>query len=72
MILFSSCLRLFDSVVTPTMLSGSGSWVVTTVRAQKIRTTQRKMMRAVLGKVSLPSTDVAPSVTSMMLGLLFR
>ena len=32
-------LRLFDSVVTPTMLYGSGSWV-----------RQRKMLRAIIGK----------------------
>jgi hypothetical protein len=59
-------LRLFDAVVTPTMLYGSGSWVMSTVRAQKIRTTQRKMLRAILGKgrrVKEASEDSSEAMT---------
>ena len=60
-------LRLFNSLVTPSILYGCASWVMTASREQTIRTTQRKMLRAILGKGRRPiencssdtSTDAA-------------
>jgi len=43
-------LRLFNAVVTPSALYGSGSWAMTQSRAQKLRSTQRKMLRTILGR----------------------
>ena len=43
-------LRLFHSMVTPTALYGAGSWAMTAGREQILRTTQRKMLRCILGK----------------------
>jgi hypothetical protein len=43
-------LRLFQAVVTPTVLYGSGTWTMTTARDNELRTVQRKMLRAMLGK----------------------
>ena len=42
-------LKLFDAVETPTMLYGSGCLVMTTERQRELRSTQRRMMRKVLG-----------------------
>ena len=41
-------LKLFHSVVTPSVLYGCGSWVMTHARQQALRTTQMKMLRAIL------------------------
>ena len=46
----SDRLRLFNAVVTPTVLYGSGAWVMTKAREQKLRTAQRRMLRSILGK----------------------
>ena len=43
-------LRLFHSVVTPTVLYSSGTWTMTTARVNALRCAQRKMLRAILGK----------------------
>ena len=43
-------LRLFNAVVTPTVLYGSGCWAMTKGRDTELRTAQRKMLRAILGK----------------------
>ena len=53
-------LRLFHAVVTPTILYGCASWVMTSVRERKLRTVQRKMLRLILGKSRItidPNTD---------------
>ena len=42
-------LRLFDAVVTATALYGSGCWTMTAAREAKLRSTQTKMLRKVLG-----------------------
>ena len=42
-------LKLFDSVVTPTMLYGSSSWVLTKETEHILTRTQRRMLRMVLG-----------------------
>ena len=42
--------RRFDAVVTPCVLYGSASWTMTTAAEKRLRTTQRKMLRTVLGK----------------------
>jgi len=43
-------IRLFDSVVTPCALYGCGSWALTKTEEQHIRTTQWRMLRAILNK----------------------
>jgi len=42
-------LRLFDSVIMPTILYGSGTWTMDRDRENTLRGTQRKMLRKVLG-----------------------
>ena len=42
-------MRLFDAVVTATALYGCGCWTMTAAREAKLRSTQRKIMRKVLG-----------------------
>ena len=42
-------LKLFDAVVTATALYGSGCWTMTAAREAKLRSTQRRMLRKVLG-----------------------
>ena len=42
-------IKLFSSVVTPAFLYGSGTWNFTAARERKIRTTQRRMIRWILG-----------------------
>ena len=46
----SDRLRLFESVVSPTVLYGSEAWTLTAEMARLLRTTQRRMLRAVLGQ----------------------
>ena len=41
-------LKLFDAVVTPTILYGSEVWTMTLQRLKKLRTTQRKMLRLII------------------------
>jgi hypothetical protein len=41
-------LKLFDAVITPTMLYSSGTWVMTIERQRRLRTTQRRMLRMML------------------------
>ena len=43
-------MKLFHSVVTPTILYGCCSWVMNTSREAALRTTQMKMLRALLGR----------------------
>ena len=45
----TSRLYLFNAVVTPTFLYGGGTWTLTSDREHKIRTTQRRMLRWMLG-----------------------
>ena len=42
-------LKLFNATVTPTLLYGSGSWTMTADRERTLRTTQRRMLRWMLG-----------------------
>ena len=42
-------LRLFGAVISPSVLYGCGAWAMTTERERKLRTTQRKMLRKMLG-----------------------
>ena len=42
-------LKLFQATVTTTVLYGSGSWVMTTEREQKLRVAQRRMLRWMIG-----------------------
>ena len=43
-------LKLFHSVVTPSMLYGCAAWVMTQHRDQALRSTEMRMMRAILGR----------------------
>eukprot|EP00973_Karenia_brevis_P058174 8097478-Karenia_brevis.AAC.1 len=45
----TSRLRLFEATVTPTLLYGSGSWTMTADRERLLQTTQRRMLRWMLG-----------------------
>ena len=42
-------LRLFESIITPTVLYGSGSWAMTVERERVLQSAQRRMMRKILG-----------------------
>ena len=42
-------LKLFNATVTPTLLYGSGSWTMTAERERILRSTQRRMLRWMLG-----------------------
>jgi len=46
----SDRLRLFDSVVSPTVLYGSETWTLTAEMARLLKTTQRRMLRTILGQ----------------------
>lgn len=43
-------LKLFDAVLTPTVLFGCSSWAMTNARDEKIRSTQLKVLRCMLGR----------------------
>ena len=45
----NSRMKLFDSVVSATMLYGNATWTLTKALEKEIRTTQRRMLRMVLG-----------------------
>ena len=51
--------RLFDSVVTFTLLYGCGSWTMTKKREGLLRSAQRRMLRAILrrGRKRLPNNN---------------
>ena len=53
-------LRLFHAVVTPTVLYGSGSWVMTSRRCAMLMSVQMRMLRSILGRRRLtdPSGDI--------------
>ena len=51
-------LKLFHSTVTPSILYGSVSWVMTSAREQTLRTTQMKMLRAILARKRLVTITV--------------
>jgi len=46
----SDRLRLFEAVVTPTVLYGSEAWTMTAEMSKLLRTTQRRMLRMILGQ----------------------
>lgn len=61
----ASRLRLFNATVTPTMLYGSGCWTMTSERERMLRSTQRRMLRWILGSVwRRPSQTDTSSETS--------
>jgi hypothetical protein len=43
-------LRLFESIVSPAVLYGSETWTLTKEMAKLLRTTQRRMLRKILGQ----------------------
>eukprot|EP00973_Karenia_brevis_P072582 10082551-Karenia_brevis.AAC.1 len=46
---FRNRLRLFNSIITPTILFGCKSWIMTADRERKLRSTQRRMLRNMAG-----------------------
>ena len=50
-------LKLFQATVTTTVLYGSGSWVMTAEREQKLRVTQRRMLRWMIGSKWYPQPE---------------
>jgi hypothetical protein len=50
-------LRLFDAVITPSVLYGSSCWTMTSDRARKLRSTQRRMLRLVCQTWRMDSCD---------------
>ena len=46
----SDRLRLFESVISPTVLYGSETWTLTAEMARLLKTTQRRMLRTILGQ----------------------
>ena len=44
--------KLFDAVITPTMLYGAGTWAMTKGREAQLRTVQRKMLRSIRSRQS--------------------
>jgi hypothetical protein len=46
----SDRLRLFDAVVTPAVLYGAETWTLTKEMERALRTTRRRMLRAILGQ----------------------
>ena len=44
-----SRLRLFNAVITPTVLYASSSWTMTAQREMLLQTSQRRMLRRILG-----------------------
>ena len=47
--LLQSRLKLFDAVVSSTVLYGSGAWTLTAAREQKLNAAMRKMLRKIVG-----------------------
>ena len=43
-------LKLFHTVVSPTVLYGCSSWVLTARRDHKLKTTQMRMIRCIIGR----------------------
>ena len=46
----SDRLKLFESIVSPTVLYGSETWTLTVEMARLLKTTQRRMLRMILGQ----------------------
>jgi hypothetical protein len=55
-------LKLFNATVTPTLLYGSGSWTMTADRERLLRTTQRRMLRWMLGSFWKPPDEEGSQV----------
>ncbi len=50
-------LRLFNAVVTQTMMYGSAAWAMTCERETRLNTTQRKMLRSIIGTKRAPDEE---------------
>lgn len=57
-------LKLFQSVISPTILYGSGSWVMTGAREAALQTTQMKMLRSICARKrrTQPNGELEPLV----------
>ena len=56
--------RLFNAVVTPTVLYGCGTWAMTTTRERALKTAQRRMLRMMLGRPRQTRTAQASESSS--------
>ena len=56
-------LKLFEAVVTPTLLYSSGTWNMTVDRERKLQSTQRRMLRSIV-QVSRRRFDRIPTESS--------
>ena len=56
-------LRLFGATVSRSFLYAAGTWTLTEERARKIRTAQRRMLRAMLGQGRQVDEKKAAKVT---------
>eukprot|EP00973_Karenia_brevis_P011072 1498893-Karenia_brevis.AAC.1 len=54
-------LRLFDAVITPSILYSAGTWCMTEERERKLRRTQRQMLRSI---IQIPRRRMESSSTS--------
>ena len=59
-------LRLFDSVITPTVLYASSTWTMTAEREKQVKSTQKRMLRWMVGarRTVVPTGDVYDSDSS--------
>ena len=53
-------LRLFNAVVAPSVLYGAGCWTMTSSTGQRLRVTQRKMLRKMVGTGRRRRAETAP------------
>ena len=63
-------LRLFDSTVSPCLLYGAGAWTLNEERKAKLRTTQRTMLRLIVGcrrkRIAQENSDLSSLDTQSM------
>jgi hypothetical protein len=57
-------LRLFNAVVTPSVLYSCGTWTMTTERTRRLRTAQRMMLRKVINTKRKLITEITASSSS--------
>jgi len=57
-------LKLFEAVITPSVLYGCASWVVTKQRENQLRTAQRQMLRRIIRVARLDAEEDAESNTT--------
>ena len=65
--------KLFDAVVTPTVLYGCGSWTMNAARGRMLTKTQRSMARLILGKRrKIMTEEWSMAISQMVRKIIFR